>query len=104
MRRGTTPTLTFTLPFSTEGMDVLNLAFSQKDSRGHNILVLQKTLKDVTLDVYTVTTTLTEEETLKLSEKLGLLEIQIRCGFGDAKLTSNIIEVEVERILKDGVI
>ena len=102
MRRGTTPTLTFTLPFSTEGMDVLNLAFSQKDSRGHNILVLQKTLKDVTLDEYTVTTTLTEEETLKLSEKLGLLEIQMRCG--DAKLTSNIIEVEVERILKDGVI
>lgn len=104
MRRGTTPTLTFTLPFSTKGMDVLNLAFSQKDNRGRNILVLQKTLKDVTLDEYTVTTTLTEEETLKFSEKHGMLEIQMRCGFGDAKLTSNIIEVEVERILKDGVI
>ena len=43
MRRGTTPTLTFTLPFSTKGMDVLNLAFSQKDNRGRDILVLQKT-------------------------------------------------------------
>ena len=41
MRRGTTPTLTFTLPFSTKGMDVLNLAFSQKDNRGRDILVLQ---------------------------------------------------------------
>lgn len=54
MRRGTTPTLTFILPFSTDGMDVLNIAFSQ-----NNKIVFQKTLKDVTLDEYSVYLTLT---------------------------------------------
>ena len=42
MRRGTTPTLTFILPFSTEGMDVLNIAFSQ-----NNKIVFQKTLTEL---------------------------------------------------------
>lgn len=99
MRRGTTPTLTFTLPFSTEGMDVLNLAFSQ-----NNKIVFQKTLKDVTLDGYSVYLTLTQEETLKLSSRQGSLDIQMRCGYGETRLASNIITVEVEKLLKDGAI
>ena len=99
MRRGTTPTLTFILPFSTEGMDVLNLAFSQ-----NNKMVFQKTLEDVTLDGYSVYVTLTQEETLNLSSKRGLLDIQMRCGFGESRLASNIITVKVEELLKDGVI
>lgn len=104
MRRGTTPTLTFTLPFSTDGIDVLNLAFSQKDKNGRDKIVFQKTLKEVVVDEYTVTVTLTEEETLKLSDKKGFLDIQMRCGIGNAKLVSNIISVEVQKLLKDGVL
>lgn len=99
MRRGTTPTLTFILPFSTDGMDVLNLAFSQ-----NNKIVFQKTLKDVTLDGYSVYLTLTQEETLKLSSRQGSLDIQMRCGYGETRLASNIITVEVEKLLKDGAI
>lgn len=99
MRRGTTPTLTFILPFSTEGMDVLNIAFSQ-----NNKIVFQKTLKDVALDGYSVYLTLTQEETLNLSSEQGLLDIQMRCGFGESKFASNIITVEVEKLLKDGAI
>lgn len=104
MRRGTTPTLTFTLPFSTDGIDVLNLAFSQKDKNGRDSIVFQKTLEDVTLNKFTVSLTLTEEETLKLSNKKGCLDIQMRCGIGNAKLVSNIISVEVQKLLKDGVL
>ena len=99
MRRGTTPTLTFILPFSTEGMDVLKLNFSQ-----NNKIVFQKTLKDVTLDGYSVYLTLTQEETLKLSSRQGSLDIQMRCGYGETRLASNIITVEVEKLLKDGAI
>ena len=66
--------------------------------------LFQKTLKDVTLDGYSVYLTLTQEETLKLSSKQGLLDIQMRCGYGETRLASNIITVEVEKLLKDGAI
>lgn len=71
MRQGTTPTLTFTLPFETTGLAKCNIDFAQNGS-----VVLTKGIEDCTLSENSVAVSLTEEETLALNSK-QLLEMQI---------------------------
>lgn len=96
MRRGTTPTLTFTLPFKCSNITKLCVAFSQD-----NKLLLEKHLSDCNLEDDKISVTLSEEDTLLFDCKYKL-ECQVRCACGDDKLASNIFEIEVDRILKDG--
>lgn len=96
MIRGTTPTLNFTLPFECSTITVCSIAFAQDET-----VVLEKTLTDCRMNGRVLSVELTEDETLLFDCK-KTLEIQVRCGCGAAKLASQIIFVDVGRILKDG--
>ena len=97
MYRGTTPTLTFTLPFKVKQITALNICFAQQRD-----VVLEKDLTDCNLGENTIQVRLTEKDTLLFDQEKGLVEMQLRVGCGDARLVSNIMRVSVERILKDG--
>lgn len=96
MIRGTTPTLNFTLPFACSTITACSIAFAQDED-----IVLEKTLGDCQTNGNTLSVELTEEETLLLDSR-KVLEIQVRCACGEAKLASQIIRDDVGRILKDG--
>lgn len=97
MIRGSTPTLTFTLPFDGGIIASLYITFAQ---RGKEVLTL--TEKDCALEGMTITTKLSQAQTLKFDHSCPL-EIQMRILTTDGNaLASNIIPCSVERILKDG--
>lgn len=99
MIRGTTPTLTFKLPFDTELLAEVWVTLSQVGK-----IVLNKDLKQLQRTGDTLTLTLTQEETLKLTHGVAT-EIQVRARTIDGNaLASQIIAVPTEEILKDGVI
>lgn len=97
MYRGTTPTFIFKLPFAADQITALNLCLAQQGQA-----VLEKTLPDCVVEADSVQVTLTEEETLLFDSKKGMVEMQLRVGCGKTRLASNIMQVCVERILKDG--
>lgn len=98
MYRGTTPTLTFQLPIDTGSITVLSLAVAQG-----GVVKIEKSLADMTLEGKTVSCTLTEEETLSLSAGAGReAQVQLRVGVGGQRMASQVFEVPVERILRDG--
>ena len=97
MYRGTTPVFTFTLPFDCERITVLNLCFAQQGE-----VVLEKDLAACMVESNTLQVGLTEEETLLFDDKKGMVEIQLRIGCGDVRMASNVMQVSVNRILKDG--
>lgn len=99
MIRGTTPTLTFTLPIQADTITLLNIAFSQRRR-----IVFEKSLDDVETYDNTIKVTLSEAETLKLMSDGSDVEIQLRVGVWDVRLASEIFRVSVDRILKDGIL
>lgn len=97
MRRGTTPTHTFTPDIDLTGVAVLYVTYKQ-DSR----TIVEKNINDVTIAENKIQVTLTQAETLSFSEARPV-EIQIRLKFSDgAAMASNIIRAPADRILKDG--
>lgn len=96
MYRGTTPTLTFTLPIEANTITALNVALAQ-----FGRVVVEKGLSEVLADGRTVSVTLTEDESLSLNAGVPL-RIQLRVAVGDARMASQIFEVPVESILKEG--
>lgn len=98
MYRGTTPTLTFTLPIEADTVTLMNLALSQ-----FGRVLISKGLEDAEIDGKTVSFTLTEEETLKLIGRgSNGVEIQLRVGVDEVRFASEIFTVPVERILQEG--
>lgn len=64
---------------------------------------IEKALSDVQLDGNVVSCTLTEAETLSLTAGRGIdAKIQLRVGVGAQRMASQVFEVPVERILRDG--
>lgn len=99
MIRGTTPTLEFILPFSTDLLAEAWVTLSQ-----NRAVVLNKQLEDLRADEKKLFLKLTQQETLQLTAGT-VTEIQIRCRTNDGDaLASDIISVSTDRILKDGVI
>ena len=99
MIRGTTPTLEFTIPFDTELIAEAFVTLSQK-----NKVVLDKPLAECQRDEKVLSVKLTQEETLLLDcDYKTEIQIRVRTVDGDA-LASDIIAVNTERILKDGVV
>lgn len=96
MIRGTTPTLTFTLPFSASDITEAWITFAQNE-----IIKLDKPLSECTREGNTISVTLTQAETLTLTSG-RVTEIQLACRCGDAVFRSKIIPVPTSRILKDG--
>lgn len=99
MYRGTTPTLSFTLPFEASTLAEAYISIEQ-----NRRVILEKSIEDCTLSGNTISVKLTQEETLKLGVS-DRTEIQLRVRLADGNaLASQIFAVFTERILKDGVI
>lgn len=105
IRRGTTPTHTFTGSTDLSGAAALYVTYQQGGKT-----VLEKSLEDVAVETdpdsgeCTVTVTLSQEDTLRFDEAKQV-EIQIRAKLLDgAALASNIISASPARLLKEGVI
>lgn len=99
MIRGTTPRLEFTLPFDVSQIEKTYITFMQD-----NTIVLDKTFDDCEAVENMLIVNLTQEETLKLKAGRAVeMQVRVRTISGDA-LASNIIRVNAERILRDGVI
>lgn len=97
MRRGSTPTNTFTVDIDLTGATIF-VSYEQK-----NRVVLEKTGSDLTVTEDSIVLELTQEETLKF--RPGEVLIQIRYVFPDGSAdASNIIRTTFDRIIKDGVI
>jgi len=102
MRRGSTPTNTFTTDIDLSGA-TLFVSYGQD-----GCIVIEKTGEDLDVSVVegetTIVLELSQEDTLKFRADRDV-EIQIRYvmpnGSADA---SNIIKTKFERIIKDGVI
>lgn len=100
MRRGTTPTLVFTVEPVLD-LSTLAEAWLTIYQAGE---VATKTLPDLTQTENGFSVTLTQEETLRLCAGAGC-RIQLRAATGQgAALASNILRVPVGGILKDGII
>lgn len=101
MIRGTTPLLSFTVPFDPAETKRICITFSQ---HGREVFTLEK--RDCTIEGNTISTTLTQDQTLSLTANTNV-QIQIRVTFAndgetDSALASEIITTTVQRILKDG--
>lgn len=99
MKRGTTPTHTFTLPFDTSLMSIVRVVYAQLGR-----VVLTKTGEDLSLSGNTVTVKLTQEDTL-LFNCAHPVEIQIRVATltGDV-YNSDIVRTTVSRCLENEVL
>lgn len=99
MIRGTTPTISFELPFDFVLVEHIWLTITQ---RGKEIFTKNET--DMTVDEHNISVKLTQEETLMLNDsEIVKIQVRVKTSAGDA-LASNIAIVPVEEILKDGVI
>ena len=100
MMRGTTPTLTFTVPFDVSTAKKLWITFSQNN---REIFTIDK--EDCEIDGETITTVLSQTQTLALSGNC-LVKIQMRASFSgsnnDRAVASDIVTVTVNELLKDG--
>lgn len=97
MRRGTTPILTFDVPFAVDNVKALNIAFSQCGE-----VILEKELADCVIQETSLAVKLSQADTLKL-KGWEYVDIQIRAVMQDDSATaSDIIRTFVEDILKDG--
>lgn len=99
MKRGTTPTHTFTLPFETSVIQKMHILYAQDEE-----VRLKKTEADATMEGNAVSVKLTQEDTLALDCKKNV-EVQIRVlTMGNDALTSDIIRVPVDRCLENEVL
>lgn len=97
MRRGTTPTISFTLPFDSSVISEIWLTIAQRSKE-----VLTKKKADMKIDGSMVSVQLTQQETLALDDYADI-EIQARLKTtGGEAFASNILRVSVDAILKDG--
>lgn len=101
MRRGTTPTIKFSLPFDLKLVDELWLTVSQRSRE-----IFTKSQEDMHVEegVRRVSCQLTQADTLSLDAGCkASIQARIRTVDGEA-FASEIKRVDVEDILKEGVI
>lgn len=99
MRRGTTPTLTFTTPYAADLVESGYISFAQ---RGADVLDISLTDPAVTIEDQSISVTLTQKQTLMFTTA-DTVKIQIRAILASGKaVASNAVEDKVCPILKDG--
>lgn len=95
--RGTTPTVTFNLPFDVSTIRNCEVYFAQNDE-----LLVTKAMEDCVLEDRTLSVTLTQSDTLQFDDD-AKLEMQIRFVFTNGTVdATQIIKGKIGRILKDG--
>lgn len=96
MYRGTTPTLTFTVPFTKDDVSVLYITFSQDKE------VFSLSLDDVSFVGNEISVKLSQTQTLMFQSGQNVV-IQIRARNTDGTaIASNLMYTTVSEILKDG--
>ena len=99
MRRGTTPTHTFRLPFNTEIIEKLKLTYSQCGEK-----VLEKNTQDCALDENRVIVRLKQEETLRFNEH-EFVKIQLKILAKDGSLlVSKFARTEIGDVFDEEVL
>lgn len=99
MYRGTTPTLSFELPFDVSEATSLYITISQR----YDNIQIEKSLEDCSVDGTIATVSLTQEETLRLVPDKPVF-IQVRVVKDGVAMASDMIKTTVKDVLKDGVI
>lgn len=99
MRRGTTPTIVFHLPFDVSTIHYCEVYFSQNDE-----LIVEKKMSDCLLSGNMLSVTLTQADTLAFSsDDNGRVEMQLRFVFTDGSVdATTIVKEKAKKILKDG--
>ena len=99
MRRGTTPTHTFSLDFSAELIAALRVTYAQDGE-----IILSKTESDVEVSGNEISVRLTQEETLKFNEESDVeIQLKILSTSGDV-LASPVYTVHPLRIIDEEVL
>lgn len=99
MKKGTTPTHSFGLPFDASMVKSVLITYAQND-----VEVLSKETKDCTLEGETIAVKLTQEETLGFNHRANV-QIQVRLlTMGGDALASDIKIVSVEQCLNSEVL
>lgn len=105
MIRGTTPTLEFNLPFLASLIKTAQILISYVDN--FKEVVIEKKFEDCVLGETTISTDLTQEETLAFPAPT-MVEVQLRVVVNqdgkDVALATDIYKVKVKKLLKDGVL
>ena len=102
MIQGTTPTLHFNLPFQASLIKSAEITLQYTDSY-KNVLIV-KTLNDCELGETSISTRLTQEETLQLPAP-ATAKVQLRILTNDdVALATEPLKVSVEKLLKKDVI
>lgn len=102
MIRGTTPTLLYNLPFLASIIKSAEITIEYVDN--FKKVLMTKTLEDCELGEKSISTTLTQEETLQLPASATVL-VQLRVLTTDNKALATEPEaVKVKKLLAEGVI
>lgn len=105
MIRGTTPTLEFNLPFQASLIKSAQILISYVDNLKE--IVIEKTLDECVLGETSISTELTQEETLSFPAPITA-EVQLRVVVNqdgkDITLATEVYKVKVKKLLKDGVL
>lgn len=101
MRRGTTPTLTFTTPYAA---DTIVHGYITFDQRGTTVLEKPFPGDGVTVNDNSIVLNLTQKETLLFTANSSMpAEAQIRAILQGGRATaSNIVKIPICKIQKDG--
>ena len=105
MIRGTTPTLEFRLPFSASLIKSAQIMVSYVDN--YKEVIIEKGIDECVLEGMTISTELTQEETLAFPAPITA-EVQLRVVVDrdgkDVTLATDTYKVKVKKLLKDGVL
>lgn len=97
INRGSTQSITYTLPFPAERLEEAYITIVQDES-----MVIEKQLEDMTIDGNQISVKLTQKETLNLkSDSGGAVQFRYRDINGDADRTEPLL-FSVGMLLKDG--
>lgn len=99
MRRGTTPTHIFTLPFEVNSCTKVRVVYAQRE-----IVKITKTEADAELTGNQIIVKLSQEDTLRLDDRLKT-EVQVRVLTADCEsMVSDVITLNTKRCLNDEVL
>lgn len=101
MHRGSTPRITFEFNIPLYNLTEMNLSLSQKGN-----IVLEKNISDVEItDEHTMILNLTEDETLMFETdefNNAYIDVQFRLAFGEDRCASDIMQIIIKPIIKEG--